>query len=344
MKLTYTRPRPLLFLRENLRSPYAPRSVWPKHLRLWGRGFSSEQISLYELHSKPTHDYFPDFLKYRFTVRTNQGVWPILHDKLQFDSFMASRLPISRLLGVASDGDVMAIQEGWSLADTVDGLIRGVEYVVKPLRGGGGGGLRFVSRASESEVRINASTVPLANFPTWFASQPYAGIYERIQQHPDFAALYPRTTNTLRVAVFKRKNQAPEVLETFLRVGVKRSEPVDNTNLGGITIRVSEDGVTDSAYSRDVRGIGTLVTQHPDTGANLLNVKIPHWSQIVDLLTGFHEQHPLFDFVGWDVAITPDGPVIFEGNHNPSLRGVQFYAPLKMRPTFIEFCEERGIL
>jgi len=344
MKLTYTRPKPLLFLRENLRSAYAPRSVWAKHLPLWRRGFSSEQISLYELDSKPTHDYFPDFLKYRFTVRTNQGVWPILHDKLLFDSFMGSRLPISRLLGVSNRGEVMPIQEGWTIADAVAGLQRGMEYVVKPLRGGGGGGLHFVSLEADSRVRINTGTITLPEFPAWFAAQPHAGIYERIGQHRVLAALYPRTTNTLRVAMFRRKNLAPELLAAFLRVGVKRSEPVDNTNLGGITVRVSDAGLTDAAYTRDARGVGTSITHHPDTGASLLGLEIPYWSQVIELLTSFHDQHPLFDYVGWDVAITPEGPLVFEGNHNPSLRGLQFYEPLKARPSFREFCEERGIL
>lgn len=344
MRLTYTRPKPLLFIKENVRSPYAPPSEWLSHLPFWLRGFSSEQISLYELRSKPTSEYFPDFLKYRFTVRTNKDVWPILHDKLMFDSFMAGRLPLSKLLAVSTGSGTMRVQEGWTLDQALEALGAGTEFVVKPLRGGGGGGLKFVSGKDQGDLLVNKRPLPRADFKAWFENLDYHGIYERIEQHPDFAVLNPRTTNTLRVSIFKRKEHAPEMLSAFLRVGVKRSEPVDNTNMGGITIHVTADGKTEAAYARDERGVGTLVSTHPDTGANLLGLQIPYWAETLNMLKRFHEEHTLFDFVGWDVAITPTGPVIFEANHNPSLRGTQFFAPLRSIPSFMEFCEERGIL
>src|SRR5690554_6620456 len=344
MKLKYTRPKPLQFIRENIRSPYAPPSEWGNHLQFWMRGFSSEQISLYELRDKPTDKYFPDFLKYRFTVRTNKDVWPILHDKLLFDSFMAGRLPLSKLLAVSTGEGTMRVQDGWTFDQALEELASGTEFVVKPLRGGGGGGLKFVSGSGSGNLLMNNAPMPRADFKSWCESLDYHGIYERIDQHPDFAALNQRTTNTLRIAMFKRKNHAPEMLAAFLRVGVKRSEPVDNTNLGGITILVTEEGKTEAAYARDERGVGTRVSTHPDTGAELLGLQMPYWAETIELLKRFHEEHTLFDFVGWDVAITPDGPVIFEGNHNPSLRGTQFFAPLKSVPAFREFCQERGIL
>lgn len=344
MKLTYTRPKPLLFIRENIRSPYAPPSEWINHIPFWLRGFSSEQISLYALRNKSTDEYFPDFLKYRFTVRTNKDVWPILHDKLLFDSFMTGRVPISKLLAVSTGSGAMAIQDGWTLDRALEELAAGAEFVVKPLRGGGGGGLKFVSVGDEGALLVNKTPMPRADFASWFERLDYHGIYERIEQHPDFAALNPRTTNTLRIAIFRRKNHAPEMLSAFLRVGVKRSEPVDNTNLGGITILVTEEGRTEAAYARDVRGVGTLVSAHPDTGAELIGLQMPYWKETLELLKRFHEEHTLFDFVGWDVAITPNGPIIFEANHNPSLRGTQFFAPLRSIPNFREFCEERGVL
>lgn len=59
------------------------------------------------------------------------------------------------------------------------------------------------------------------------------------------------------------------------------------------------------------------VERHPDTGADIARTEIPFWPEAVALVKRAHAQVPefaRFPFLGWDVAITVDGPVLIETN------------------------------
>lgn len=60
-----------------------------------------------------------------------------------------------------------------------------------------------------------------------------------------------------------------------------------------------------------------LVEQHPDTGEHFSAATIPFWAAAVDLVIRAHGTVPAFSrfvFLGWDVAITVDGPLLIETN------------------------------
>ncbi len=59
------------------------------------------------------------------------------------------------------------------------------------------------------------------------------------------------------------------------------------------------------------------VTQHPDTGANLVGVKVPFWPEALNLVVRAHGEVPEFSrfvFLGWDVALTAQGALLIETN------------------------------
>lgn len=55
-----------------------------------------------------------------------------------------------------------------------------------------------------------------------------------------------------------------------------------------------------------------------DTGrvSGLDNLMLPHWRALMDLVIKAHTEVAELNTVGWDVAITDDGPVLLEGNLN----------------------------
>lgn len=59
------------------------------------------------------------------------------------------------------------------------------------------------------------------------------------------------------------------------------------------------------------------VTHHPDTGAVLVGAVVPSWREATDLVIRAHGEVPEFSrfvFLGWDVAITNEGPLLIETN------------------------------
>jgi Sugar-transfer associated ATP-grasp len=89
----------------------------------------------------------------------------------------------------------------------------------------------------------------------------------------------------------------------------------DNFAVGGIACSVSLEGgvlgigVFKSSVNRD-RSVRT----HPDSGAAIEGQSLPHWPAVKELAVAAHTAFPRMPSVGWDIAITDDGPVLLEGS------------------------------
>ena len=58
---------------------------------------------------------------------------------------------------------------------------------------------------------------------------------------------------------------------------------------------------------------------HPEKEILLEGRELPYWKEIKQLVISLHQSLPLIPLIGWDIAVTPTGPVFLEGNINPAL-------------------------
>ena len=58
-----------------------------------------------------------------------------------------------------------------------------------------------------------------------------------------------------------------------------------------------------------------IYIRHPDTGFEFAGFIVPHLEAAKDMAKAAAAFLP-FRLVGWDVAITEEGPILVEGNHN----------------------------
>ncbi len=59
---------------------------------------------------------------------------------------------------------------------------------------------------------------------------------------------------------------------------------------------------------------GLRVACHPDSGVVFDGFVVPRFFEAVDLVKACHSLLPGLHSIGWDVAVTPEGPVLLEGN------------------------------
>lgn len=142
-------------------------------------------------------------------------------------------------------------------------------------------------------------------------SEPYI-IEEVIKQHPQIKAIHPQSVNTLRIFSIIDREGVPHVALPIFRAGLGDSV-TDNTSSGGLYFIVDKDTGIVELSGRTER-CRTRYLCHPDTGVQVIGMKIPFYDEIVEMVKKAALVTPTLRYVGWDVAISENGPVLIEGN------------------------------
>lgn len=137
---------------------------------------------------------------------------------------------------------------------------------------------------------------------------------ETIKQHQQISAIYGKSINTLRILTIIENGEV-DIISSLLRIGAGGSF-VDNISSGGLYVGIDqENGTLNHKGYRDMKFGGEELEKHPDTGFKFENFKIPYFKEACQLVKNTTKQIPN-GFIGWDVAVTPTGPTIIEGNED----------------------------
>ena len=189
-----------------------------------------------------------------------------------------------------------------------------VDGFVKPLEGRQAAGA-FALRIENGALWVDGRKAPPGEVQGQVAGRSI--LQERVVQHEALAALHAPSVNTVRLVTTLR-NGAATPLVAALRVGVG-GRTVDNWSAGGLVVGV--DLETGRLYGRGLykparrdllRDPGT--DRHPDSGVTLDGYELPTFREAAALACDFHRDLGAPRSVGWDLAITPYGPTVVEGN------------------------------
>lgn len=164
-------------------------------------------------------------------------------------------------------------------------------------------------------------------------------IEEVITQHADIDKLNPRSINSLRIVTILKDNKA-EILYAYIKIG-NSDRPVDNLNANGMCTPLDVDTgkILYAAYDKSKN----TFYKHPTTGVELIGYQIPNWTEVVKMVKEAAQVVPEVGYIGWDVAITPTGCCLVEGNHMPGNGMLQMppHVPdrIGMIPRYREFIE-----
>ncbi|MGN6154408.1 MAG: sugar-transfer associated ATP-grasp domain-containing protein [Sphingomicrobium sp.] len=155
-------------------------------------------------------------------------------------------------------------------------------------------------------------------------------VQQRIEPHSRLAELTSGALPTVRVMTCLNELGHPEIVGGVFRMAIGGNRTVDNLHAGGIAANVRlEDGVLSSASDLGMDAKLGWLDFHPDTHARIEGRSLPLWNETKMLAVQAHRAFADRVLVGWDIAITDDGPVIVEGNSSPDLDILQrFGAPV----------------
>lgn len=279
---------------------------------------------------RPLNDH-RQFISYErihgLQVAINTPDRAMCRDKVLFHSYCRHYgLPVADVLGVLSvfgsrseKGELLARTEDWERFVRKE-LPPG--FIAKPRGGNQGRGIRAMGTGREhpSDAEVSALARDLAALPN--AGEDYI-LQERVYSHPDIARLTgSASVSSLRIATLVPGDGPPQVLGAYWRViaGDRVNDNIDDPETGkysgNILARVKLDtGEIIDAAAPFIDGVGLEpVAAHPKSGEPFAGFQLPMWTEALDLVQRAALTFLPLRTIGWDVAITPDGPLLIEAN------------------------------
>ena len=153
---------------------------------------------------------------------------------------------------------------------------------------------------------------------------PEGVVEQYVVQHTDMNALSPTAVNTVRVVTISSNSQPVtadgrklDIAYASLKIGGVNSSIADNLRVGGLVAAIDlESGklITDGVDEE-----GNSYSVHPVTGTTIKGYNVPYFKETINMVKEAIINNALEGYLGWDIAIAPDGPVLIETNLKPGV-------------------------
>lgn len=161
-----------------------------------------------------------------------------------------------------------------------------------------------------------------------------------VKQHEKISAIYAGAINTIRIVTANYGNHYG-LLGAFFRCGSKSTGYVDNLHRGGGLVPIDENGKL-SKYALGFGQTQKAMTAHPDSGFVFDGFELPYYREAVEMTCKAHQYFYGLCSIGWDVAISEDGPTILECN---VLWGAEFLQSkdIRLKENWNRCCRAYGL-
>lgn len=177
------------------------------------------------------------------------------------------------------------------------------DIAAKPIDGTCGHGIDIISRENIGDLKT---------FYERCKSKGQFLLEERIIQCDEMMGLYSGSVNTTRLVTMLAGGEV-HVMFACIRIG--NNNHVDNLNSGGMSALVDPKTgiITHSASDKESK----IYEVHPQSGTRIKGFQIPRYDEALELVKSAALTMPELGYVGWDIAIAKDGPLMVEANHYP---------------------------
>ena len=134
---------------------------------------------------------------------------------------------------------------------------------------------------------------------------------ECLMNAPEIAVINESSLNTIRCYTFIDKAGKTHILEMMLRVGQAGSH-VDNWGSGGVGYVFDKETGICSQYGLDK--LNRPYSFHPGSNVQMIGFKLPRFEELKQYIYDLCSVNPKARYVGWDIAVTPDGFDLVEMN------------------------------
>lgn len=243
----------------------------------------------------------------------------ITADKFYFNVFLEKfGIPTPPVYCFIKDKKVLYVDAQFEIdtqQDTIQQLkqlfSRDMDAFCKPSSGQLGNGI-FALKIQNSKIYADGKLIDIDKLIEILLSANYL-VQKRIYQHSIMNKLCDSTINSIRMQTVMTKDGVVVPFGAGLRIGRKGSS-VDNWAKGGVFVGIDmEKGkLMETGFLKPQYGASTK--EHPDTHFVFKGFEIPYYKEAEQMAKELHKRLYRCHSVGWDIAITEDGPMFIEGN------------------------------
>lgn len=251
-----------------------------------------------------------------FIFRYNKrSLYPLVDDKVRTKYLAAaSDIAVPELYGV--------IEIQHDVANFHDIVKDRDDFVIKPAHGSGGSGICVITGRLNNRYRQNSGELLTEDDIEYYVSNVLSGLYSlggqpdqvlieyRVKFDPLFEMVSYQGVPDIRTIVFRGIPVA-----CMVRLPTRMSDGKANLHQGAVGAGIDlATGQTTHAVWHNYP-----IELHPDTGAPISGLQIPHWHKLLTLAAQCHEFVGL-GYLGVDVVLDRElGPLVLEINARPGL-------------------------
>lgn len=289
--------------------------------------------------SKDRAAFFHAYNEFLCTTRT--GKQSALDDKLLMSGALkGSGLPTPEILLMTVDGRFVSPSEGEVSREAAAKLLVGKDAFIKT-RGGWGGEGAFRLHADGSVAKAEGSKIDwsIPKLLKKIGRSDYL-VQELVRQDERYSAVAPASVNTVRCITMRDASGKIRVASVTWRMG-NGATVVDNASSGGMFCAVAPE--TGMIVGPAVDFSGTTYDTHPFSGFAFAGSEVPDIKAIFQVSEAAHRCLSTSLAIAWDVAMTPDGPTILEGNGHWGVVGYELADPEFERLLWQTFMVDRQV-
>lgn len=245
----------------------------------------------------------------------DRSLFPLVDDKLQTKQIVLDA-------GITAPDLIGVIREQHEVKDLAGIIADTPGFCIKPAHGSGGKGIMVITRRDDQGYhKTNGQITGIGDLER-HVSNILAGLFslggradvaiiESLIEFDDcFTGYTYEGVPDTRVIVFKGFP-----VMAMMRLSTSDSGGKANLHQGAVGVGLDiGDGKALKAVQFD-----RPVLLHPDTGTNLLTLRVPHWEQLLNLAASCYEMSGL-GYLGTDIVLDRQkGPMLLELNARPGL-------------------------
>ncbi len=207
------------------------------------------------------------------------------------------------------------LKRDWSYLDDKDidkFLKKHSKFIAKPSDGQCGKGIEIIEVNKFKDLTALKQHLKKNNLDL---------LEEIVKQHKSIDKINSSSVNTIRIVTIY--NDKLFLIGACFRIG--NNNFVDNFESGGMTAKVNVDkGIV---LSPAVDKKENIYYKHPVSKQEIVGFKFPYYKETIKMINKMSLLVPTIKYIGWDIAITNNGPVLIEANPLPGSQITQMPYP-----------------